>query len=668
MFREEMKKLFVKQHGLVVMILLFIGEMFFTSIIYPKNEPASEYSQSVLNEYMADFSGELTADKTEKILAEQELVLDALNAESELETRLYKGEFSNRNEFRAQYDEVHSIATRSEALEALLEKYYYALGNTKNRFILSGCYDGLGRDYPDVLMLAAIIIITAVSFLNEESSDVSTLIRTTENGRKNAFKAKISALVSFICACQLLQTICELSVMTSRAESGELLFPVQSIPLFRNCPYNFSIAHCFFAISAMRLLGYFFVASLVMLLAVKIKAPLFTVLIPCSICLLQQFAFEPAALAYCVPTGLLRSSGYLRGELSGGSGTDTNSADVPIVLLIIVIISAIIFIAISVITANKYYSCKRRSFKRKTAVLTVAFIFICFTLSGCSRTEENSVVYNQGDNFFFAQNDDYCFISDINGITRIGKSDGSKFQIIRDPFLSKAGVYGMSVCGNDLLCLDTFGSKNISVISLETLSESVLNTEKLSEYSVNSAFTNGKSLFFSTFDENGIYEFRNNKIRKIIPEKIYNNQLCFDGINIFYVNSMLEFFCYDTRIAEQTLLSEDFVRAVYYDGKHVVYSSDKGIFALDNKTHSVTILSEAVAEKLASDGDNIVFLNDGKLFYLGDKITRIYENEPLYFALVSQTGQVILRQFESATNTNVDIFIDIPVGSAGSVL
>lgn len=182
----------------------------------------------------------------------------------------------------------------------------------------------------------------------------------------------------------------------------------------------------------------------------------------------------------------------------------------------------------------------------------------------------------------------------------------------------------MSICGNDLLCLDAFGSKKISVISLDTLSESVLNTDKLSEYSVCSAFTNGESLFFSTFDEDGIYELRNNKILKIIPEKIYNNQLCFDG-------------------------------------RRVVYSSDKGIFALDNNNLSATMLSEAVAEKISSDGDNIVFLNGGKLFYLGEEITLIYDKEPLYFALFPRTGQVILRRFDSTTDANVDILIDIPV-------
>ncbi len=661
MFREEMKKLFIKQYGIIALAVLLVGEIIFTGFLYPKYKPIGEYSGAVFNEYMTEFSGELTDNKMRKILAEQELVLNAKNAESELEARLYKGEFTDRNELRAEYNELHTVAMRSEALDILLVKYYYTLEDTQNRFILSGNYDGLGQDLPDIFMLAAIIIITAAAFLNEESSNVSTLIRTSENGRKSAFKSKITALMIFICACQIIRVICELAVMVSRGNIAELMFPVQSIPSFQNCQYDFTILQCFLAMFLMRLLGYFFVASLVMLLAVKIKTPLFTVFIPCAVCILQQFAFEPAALAYCIPTGLLRASGYLGGNLSSGSKIDADPIELPIGLLFVVLFSTVIFIVISVIITKNYYSCKKRRTKCRSIVLSAAIVIICCTFSGCARSEEKAVVYNLQDNFFYSQDDDYYFISDNNGITRFGKADGSEFQVIRDPFLSNTGLYGMAICGNDLYCLDTFGIKEISVISLDTLSETTFNTEKMSEYSVYSAFTNGVALFFSTFDESGIYKVQNNKISKIIPEKIYNNQLCFDGRKIFYINSLLELVCFDTRSDNQTLISEDFARAVYYDGKRVVYSTDKGIFSLDNNTLSVKKLSESVAEKISSDDDKIVFLKAGKLFYLGNEIVEVYDKEPLCFVLLSKTSKVLLRQYDHTINKNIDICIDLPL-------
>ncbi len=657
MFSEEMKKLFVKQYGIIAVAILLLGEIIFTGFLYPEYKPVSEYSCAVFNEYMTEFSGELTDDKMRKILAEQELVLNAVNAESDLEARLYKGEFTDRNEFRAEYNKPHTAAMRSEALDIVLEKYYYALEDTRNRFILSGNYDGLGQDLPDIFMLTAIIIITAAAFLNEENTNVSTLVKTSENGRKSAFKCKAFALLIFICACQIIRMICELAVMISHGNTAELMFPVQSIPCFQNCKFDLTILQCFLAISLMRLLGYFFVASLVMLLAVKIKTPLFTVFIPCAICILQQFAFEPSALAYCIPTGLLRASGYLSGKLSNGS----DLIEIPIALLYVVLFSTIIFIVISVIAAKNYYSCKERRTKRGSAVLSALVVIICCIFSGCARSEEKAVVYNLQDNFFYAQDDNYYFISDNSGITRFGKADNSEFQLIRDPFSSNAGLYGMAICGDDLYRLDAFGNKEISVISLDTLSETTFNAEKMSEYSVYSAFTNGAALFFSTFDENGIYKLKDNKISKIISEKIYNNQLCFDGRKIFYVNSLLELVCFDTRSNEQTLISEDFARAVYYDGKRVVYSTDKGIFSLDNNTLSVKKLSESAAEKISSDGAKIVFLEDGKLFYLGNEIIEIYDKEPLYFAPLPETGKVLLRQYDHTINKNIDTCIDLPL-------
>lgn len=660
MFREEMKKLFVKQFGFVVIAFLFVGEVIFTNILYPRSTFANDFSDQLFVEYMTEFSGELTSDKEQKILIEQERIINARNAESALETQLYNGEFVNRNEFRAEYNKLHNTTLRAEAFNEVLEKYYYVLGNRENRFIAFGKYEGLGQDYPDVLMLVAIIIITATTFLNEENTNVSTLIRTSENGRRKVLKMKILALLIFICAGQFLRALCELSVMTLRGNIDELSFPVQSIPFFQNCPYSLTIAQCFLVISTLRLLGYFFVSSLVMLLAVKVKKPLFTVFIPCSICLLQQFVFEPAELAYCIPTGLLRASGYMRGDFSGNIETAEDFSEVPVEMLIVVLAFTIMFIALSIIVANKYYRCVKRSFKCNSIAISVAIVIICCTFSGCAPSDEKSVIYNLCDNFFFAQNDDYYFISNQDGITRIEKSGGDEFQIIRDPFLSNAGLYGMAICGNDLYCLDAFGSKKVSVISLETLSESTFVSDRLSEYPVYSAFTNGESLFFSTFDDNGIYEVQNNKIRKIISDKIYNNQLCFDGKKIFYINSMLELICYDTRSNEQSLLSEDFARAVYYDGKRIVYSTDKGIFSLDNNVFSIERLSEITATRICSDGTEIIFLNDGKLYCLGNEVVEIFDNEPLYFALISKSRKVVLRQYDHKNSENVDLFIVLP--------
>lgn len=658
MLREEMKKLFIKQYGFVVMAIVFVGEIILVSILCPRNFFASDYSKTVFFEYMNEFRGELTLPQRDKILAEQEMILDAENAISALELKLYRGDITDRNEFRTEYNELNAVIMHSDAFEMILEKYYYALGDTEKRFIISGNYESLKSDYPDFLMIAAVIIITAAAFLNEENSNLSMLIRTCENGRKCTFKFKVISLISFILACQLLRMLCELFVMTSNVGISELSFPVQSIDFFQNCPYNISIIHIFFIISAIRLLGYFFVASLVMLFAVKLKTPLFTVFIPCSICLLQQFVFEPTA-AYCLPTGSLRAVGYIGGNISLDAEDSPDSTSIPFELMITFFFFTVVFITVSVIIADKYYSCKKHK-KSKKAISFLTLVIVCCYLSGCSKSEVRSVVYNACDSFFVVQNDNYYFVSDEDGITMVNKADDSKFQIIRDPFLTSAGVYSMSICDSSLYCLNAFGSKKIDEIFLDTLSESTIDNGGLEDFSVCSAFSNGKNLFFTTFDEDGVYEQQGNAARKIISEKIYNNQLSFDGRRIFYINGVLELFCYDTQTGEKKLLSEEFARAVYYDGTRVVFSTDKGIFALDNNDFSVNKLSQVNAQRICSDGEIVVFIDDGRLYCLSDEIVPIHDNEPLYFSILTNSEKVIMREYNQTLEQNIDVIVELP--------
>lgn len=662
MLLEEMKKLYIKQYGIVVMAIVFIGEIFFVSLLYPRNCFESDHSRSVFNEYMTEFRGELTLPKRDRILAEQEMILDAENAISILESKLYSGDITDRSEFRAEYDELCAVTMCSEALDMILEKYYYALGDTEKRFIICGNYESLKSDHIDFLMAAAVIIITAAAFLNEESSNVSALIRTSEKGRKCAFRFKVLSLMSFVLACQLLRMLCELFVMTSDVGISELSYPVQSIDFFQNSPYDISIIQVIFIISAIRSLGYFFVAGLVMILAVKLKTPLFTVFIPCSICLLQQFVFEPAA-AYCLPTGLLRAVGYVGGNISIDSENGSESAAIPFELMLAVIFFTVIFITISVVAVGKYYSCNKRRPKSQKAISSLTLVIICCYLSGCSNSEAGSVVYNACDSFFVVQNDEYYFMSDKDGITMVNKADGSEFQMIRDPFLTSSGVYSASICGGSLFCLDAFGDQKISLISLETLSESTIGSGALGDFSVCSAFSNGKNLYFTTFDENGVYELRGNETRKIISEKIYNNQLSFDGRRFYYINGVLELLCYDTQTGDKTLLSEDFARAVYYDGTRVVFSTDKGIFALDNTDFSVKILSQSNAQKICSDGEIVVFINDGRLYCLNDDIVPIHDNEPLYFSILTNSEKVIVREYEQTLEQYIDIIVELPQSS-----
>lgn len=95
MFREEMKKLYIKHYGLLLMIILIIGEIIFVGLLYPKRDFITDLTKCHFYKYMKKLSGELTSEKEAVILAEQERIVDARNAEYAIETKLRNRECSS---------------------------------------------------------------------------------------------------------------------------------------------------------------------------------------------------------------------------------------------------------------------------------------------------------------------------------------------------------------------------------------------------------------------------------------------------------------------------------------------------------------------------------------------------------------------------------------------
>ncbi len=674
MLRHEFKKLFSKNFGVCAVLFVIICELVFLNFAYRQQSFSNNIDRTYYEEYMREFSGKLTSENEQKILAEQEKILDAYNAEQMVMRRLSNGEFSTQAEFNAEIEKTSAITERKAAFELLLSKYEYAVEDRENRYIVGSDYSGFAADYPDIFMLTLVIVMTATLFLNEESSNVITYIRIYKGGKSRTLRAKLLSLLILIVSVQLFRTVAELLLMGIRGSFEELLFPIQSIEFFGTSEYSISILCAFFAVSAIRLLGYFFVSSLIILLSVSLKKPLFTVFIPCVVCLLQQFIFTPATPAYYIPTGLLRGVGYFRGSDS------ENSADVspfaPIVkrfiaipkeYLAMIVILSVIFIFIAIAVAARYYNGKSDQRHIKPSMISLIIASIAF-LSGCSGNNRRNIVFNAGESTTLVQNSDFFCYSDANGITLVSKKDGTQQQIIFDPFYN--GQYNIvaAMCGDELYYYNKpFGIDDYAIykISLNTLYQSVVNAPRDNSSSgvnytggflglsldsnntivgvIHSIFTDGSRVYL-TYDEGGVYVLNNGVPECIISERLYDeNQICFDGRRIFYINKKMELKSYDVDLRQTEYIAGDFTTAVYCDEKKVIYSNSKGIFAFDSIDKSNENLSSKSAEAISSDGENIVYSCDGMLFLIGntEPICEYYIGEG--FAVISGENKVAVK-------------------------
>ena len=658
MIREEMKKLYIKQFGLVLALILVIGEIIFINYLYPKREFTSEITERHFYEYMDKFSGKLTPEKDAAIVEEQERIVDARNAVAAIESRLFHGEYSNGNEFIAEYSKNRLIAERKEAFDILFDKYSYALDAPNERYMTVGDYSGLCADFPDVLLLALVIFLTAVLFLNEESSGVITFVRISTNGKQKTLGGKLAAVSVFILSAQIFRTALELFVMISRGNIRELSYPIQTLEFFQNSPYNVTILQGVLIISALRLLGYFFIAALIILLSVTLRKALFTIFIPSAVCLLQQFAFEPATPAYYIPTGFLRGVGYLRGDVitTNPLGDEiTLFSRIPLAVLIVLVVFTVMFIAVSAAAADNYYACG--AFRLPKRLLSAAAVLsICAVISGCSAVSEKAVIYNFAESEYFAQNDDFFFVASYEGITQVSKNDGSELPLIVEPSDGGERFYFLRriVCDNDYISFDagdiyriSLSDHGVNKVYSMSYNESAgfmgINLSKRPDYSdsgvVAGFFTDGKTYYCVQPD--GIV--KDNK--RIISENLYLKSVSFDGRKIYYINSLLQLKCYDIESGVTARLPGEFVRALYYDGTRILYSDINGIFSLDPADNTTEKISEHTAEQLASDGEKIIYKNGGKLYLSDDTPVEIYDGGFGGFAIIPGTNKLAVVQY-----------------------
>ena len=680
MIKKKNKKMLIKHLGALLALVVIVGDLFLVISSYQSEKLSSEISERHYHEYMEIYSGQLTPEKEAEILAEQLRIVDAKNLRSDIELNLLRGKYTSESEYISEYENAASIVERKEAFDALFKQYSYVLDVPEKRFLTLGDYSGLAQDFPDVFLLFAVVFITAALFLGEEQSNVITLIRISPGGRQKTLFGKLTAILVFTVICHFFRVLTELSAIVLAGNPAELAYPVQSIEFFANCPYDISILQAFIAISALRLLGYFFIEALVIFLATAVRKSLPTIFLPCAVCVLQQFAFDPATPAYYIPTGFLRAVGYFRGTVYQTNSIGENIAvftEIPLSYFVFLIVITIIFIAVSLIAAYLYYVCKSFKFPAKKVYAVIALFIIGCTFSGCATEPEaqtQDVVFNLWDNSFFAQNTTDYFISDEKGIAQTSKTNGTKTYLPQNEFDSERQRKLITLCGNTIYYNNFLDGVDITALSLDDFGECETNSffgknsrggflgiktkfnRKLLDLNlITGFFTNGSSLF--AVSDTSVYQITNGSPVCVIDGDIYNSMLCFDGRRIYYIDGLLRLNYYDLSCGEKVRFGGEIVNAIYYDGSRLLYSDKTGIFSVDTENFNCTKLSSKTADSISSDGKNVVYSNNEALYLLSDDEIVLTENAPVQYAMVSGMNKVLIYNDSKNTYELIEILL-----------
>ncbi len=262
MLRNELKKLFIKQYGLIMIIFLIIAESTVFLFLYKEKPFDNETERQHFNFYMEKMQGMLTDEKEAFILNEQEAILSAESELRELQRKLYSGKINDESEYDILFADIQNELQKKGAFDMAFSKYKYAAQNPEKRYIISADCDGVCRDYPDIPALILITAYGALFFSAEESSKMITLIRSCTYSKKNIFFAKLGSFFIMIFSVQLVISVCEMIFICNEIGTEKLNYPLQSLEYFGGCRYNITILDAYICIQFLKLAGLLFIGSL----------------------------------------------------------------------------------------------------------------------------------------------------------------------------------------------------------------------------------------------------------------------------------------------------------------------------------------------------------------------------------------------------------------------
>ncbi len=203
---EFRRILFSRRTLLFLFVAILLGTIFF---LYDCNsDKAITITGEALSEYIDSYPKFLEAVRN--------------NADNYNTLSALQGGFSAEN--------IHKTAKDYEKLSDV----YPQFGENKGFVLLSGYLTG------DIVIIVVTLLI-ATSFSEEQKKGLTTLIRSTKNGRKLlSFQRCVIIMITAIVSSLLMHLTC-FAIAQFFCGDMEVLRPIQSVPEFYLCPYSITI-------------------------------------------------------------------------------------------------------------------------------------------------------------------------------------------------------------------------------------------------------------------------------------------------------------------------------------------------------------------------------------------------------------------------------------------
>ena len=665
LLKNELKKLYIKQYGLIVLLIVFIVKLLTSADLYKASYSDMSYEQQKYYlEYMQEYGGQLTDEKETAILSLYSEAEAAKQLQSDILDKNRNGDYATPEEFTNAMREIPDMIEKYDAIKLLYSNYERVSADRENLLMLPSGSNAMtsGIEY---LFIMAICYISAAMCYYERK--MKPLIVTAANGRRSGGYRLIS-LFSLIFTGWLGLFIIELTSLFAVIGAENLGCGVQSLEAFENTPFGrLSIIAMFIVIHLTKLLGYLLISAVCVLLCTLTKNLPLSLFVPMAVTCVWVYLFGQNNAVYYSPFSLVLGSPYYTGDcyVTEGRLEILLYSCVPAELLVMLITIAVIVIAV---TAAVYIGSIKRCRPGKKAVISAVAASLILLLSGCSQsTADNTAADGRygfaydGEGYYelSTETDDEYNIISQRIIRYDDKLNLSEDDILRNITCDGRVAYMLASDGY-LYYTESFQNggtytDNVCRIRLsDYYKETVLaapGAQRLSRYLDLLTIWSGDS---DDYSYSGMCKYRNNlylqtdnyKVfvldlntgtrRLLFSENYINGDISVIDGKVFYLNSDGNPVCYDN---EKKIISERMFYAIASDGEYIYCSNKSATYRYK--------ASDFTEEKLADKGDAYmadrggVYFDDGTYMDAGGNLIEIPQAKDGRIFLAN--GKVIVR-------------------------
>lgn len=607
MIYYEWKKLLFRRKGLLLIVLFLIAELASVLLFTQPYDKVLETHRDVYDSYLVQVEGPLTEEKRTFLESEMERLNDIHQELEQLKRDYYSGAVTE-NDYRDAFDLLSAEDRKYTGFSKLYSQYIFVRESAQRSFLYTGGWEVLLTDQePDHLFLLVLIVLLVPMFCEEYACRMHEILLTQKRSARFQVPAKVTVALSLTFVLTAILQLFDLGYCAARFQLPHGDYSIQSLFSFGTTVKSLTLWQAFWLQFALKILGYFYVAILILFFSVLLKKYHLTLMASVAILPLPFLTVASCEVFLSIPGPWALTIGSI--YLNGGVG-ELEKAELLRLVLGVLVIESVMLLAIYRSNINKQLIGHTRG------LAAILLCVILLSMTGC--TEAAQVNYYNRSTANQYETDDYLISGSYEGATLTEKDTGKTYDFPLYP-----------LTGTTISCGATFYGNGNTVYYLKTITH-----QPSAGWDTIHTYCDLVKLDLDTMVETVVYQW-NEEERWFFdlldrsdgaPDPFFVELLFVHDHDLYYINTA------DSTLnrmdltsgASEVMLSEMYAQDIAFDGTNVYYLDQYNRLVLQNlDSGELRTIDEVVAKTflLTEAGVSFQNLRDQGKTYHWDPIT-----------------------------------------------